>query len=155
MRTLGQIIEACRNGERPDVDELRLAVCAMDALMTFDRRAIWTLAEAEEKRGGRAPLLNRSAVFQRDENFNRVRRALDKSPREWLGPEHNPDDPGVQSRRQTFNAIAEKWVSRAASKPQRGSKTCGCANCRRRLTGGGFAPCLMSQAPTTEPPKKP
>lgn len=96
MRTLGQIIEACRNGERPDVDELRLAVCAMDALMTFDRRAIWTLAEAEEKRGGRA-----------------------------------------------------------ASKPQRGSKTCGCENCRRRLTGGGFSPCLLAPAPTTEPPKKP
>lgn len=84
---------------KADVDELRLAVCAMDALMTFDRR-IWTLAEAE-KRGRPRPLLNRSAVFQRDENFNRVRRALDKSPREWLGPEHNPDDPGVQSRRQT------------------------------------------------------
>ena len=61
----------------------------------------------------------------------------------------------LQASRQAFNAIAEKWVSCAASKPQRGSKTCGCANCRRRLTGGGFAPCLMSQAPTTEPPKKP
>ncbi|MFM5094984.1 hypothetical protein ACEUCJ_14950 [Aeromonas rivipollensis] len=155
MRTLGQIIEACRNGERPDVDELRLAVCAMDALMTFDRRAIWTLAEAEEKRGGRAPLLNRSAVFQRDENFNRVRRALDKSPREYLGPNNNPDDPVVRAERQLFKTAYEKLEKCAKSKPQRGSKTCGCENCRRRLTGGGFAPCLLSPAPTTEPPKKP
>ena len=48
MRTLGEIIEAARSGERPDYDDLRLAVCAMDMLMTFDRQAIWKLAEGEE-----------------------------------------------------------------------------------------------------------
>ncbi|WP_409317611.1 hypothetical protein [Pseudomonas sp. KCJK9016] len=41
MRTLGEIIEAAKSGERPDYDDLRLAVCAMDGLTTFDRQAIW------------------------------------------------------------------------------------------------------------------
>ncbi|WP_267904086.1 hypothetical protein [Pseudomonas monteilii] len=40
MRTLGEIIEAARSGERPDYDELRLAVCAMDMLMTLAIRNI-------------------------------------------------------------------------------------------------------------------
>lgn len=54
MMTLGEIIEAAKSGERPEYDELRLAVCAMDGLMTFDRQAIWKLAEGRRKARSRS-----------------------------------------------------------------------------------------------------
>lgn len=111
MRTLGEIIEAAKSGERPDYDELRLAVCVMDALMTFDRMAIWKLAEAEQE--GKKPFMVWSAVFQRDENFNRVKRAMEKSPRDWLGPNHDPDSLGAQARRRQSIALAERALQRS------------------------------------------
>lgn len=110
MRTLGEIIEAARSGERPDYDELRLAVCAMDALMTFDLMAIWKLAEAESE--GKKPFLVYSAVWQRDENFGRVKRAMAKTPRDFLGPNHDPDSPEAQESRRRSIALFEKIVSR-------------------------------------------
>lgn len=115
MRTLGEIIEAARSGERPDYDELRLAVCAMDALMTFDRQAIWKLAEAESE--GKKPVLVYSAVFQRDENFGRVKHALAKTPREYLGANHDPDSPAVQERRRASIALMDRFMDSAKSRP--------------------------------------
>lgn len=106
MKTIGEIIEAARSGERPDYDELRLAVCAMDALMTFDRLAIWKLAEAEKE--GKKPFLVYSALWQRDENFGRVKRALAKTPREFLGESYDPDSPAVQERRKQSIRLYEK-----------------------------------------------
>ena len=97
MRTLGQIIEACRSGEKPDVDELRYAVCAMDALMTFDRLAIWKLADAEKE--GKKPFLVYSAIYQRDENFLRVKCAQEKDPKSYVGWNNDPDNPEFLKRR--------------------------------------------------------
>ncbi|HEP8420918.1 TPA: hypothetical protein VDT97_000756 [Pseudomonas aeruginosa] len=97
MRTLGEIIEACRGGETPDVEELRYAVCAMDALMTFDRQAIWKLADAEKE--GKKPFLVYSAIWQRDENFDRVKRALAKDPKSYVGWNNDPDNPEFLARR--------------------------------------------------------
>ena len=110
MRKLGEIIEAAKSGERPEYDELRLAVCAMDALMTFDRMAIWKLAEGEAE--GKKPFMVWSAVFQRQENFDRVKRAMAKTPREYLGPNNDPDSPAVQARRQASIALFDKLLPR-------------------------------------------
>lgn len=106
MKTIGEIIEAAKSGERPDYDELRLAVCAMDAMMTFDRMAIWKLAEAEQE--GKKPFMVWSAIWQRDENFSRVKRALTKTPREYLGRSYDPDSPEVQARRKQSLALFER-----------------------------------------------
>ena len=114
MKTLGEIIEAARSGERPDYDELRLAVCAMDALMTFDRQAIWKLADAEQQ--GKKPFLVYSSVWQRDENFNRVKRAMAKDPKSYLGATYDPDSPETQERRSKSIALMDKALSRAQEK---------------------------------------
>lgn len=108
MKTIGEIIEAARAGERPDYDDLRLAVCAMDALMTFDRLAIWKLAEAEQK--GKKPILVWSALYQRDENFGRIKRAMAVTPLQYLGPNYNPDDPEVQARRKQSVRLYESFM---------------------------------------------
>ncbi|MEL7941011.1 hypothetical protein [Pseudomonas delhiensis] len=106
MRTLGQIIEAARAGEKPTVDELRYAVCALDILMTFDRNAFFKLAEAEQ--AGKKAILVYSPTWQRDESFNRVKRAMEKSPRDYLGPNFDPDRAEVQQRRRAAAALYEK-----------------------------------------------
>lgn len=116
MRTLGEIIEAARSGERPEYDELRLAVCAMDMLMTFDRQAIWKLAEGEQK--GKKPILVWSSLWQRDENFTRVKIAMAKDPKSYLGPNYDPDSPAVQERRRMSIAIMEGVARRAQEKNQ-------------------------------------
>lgn len=116
MRTLGEIIEAARSGERPDYDDLRLAVCAMDMLMTFDRQAIWKLAEGEQQ--GKKPILVWSSLWQRDENFTRVKGAMAKDPKSYLGPNYDPDSPAVQERRRMSIAIMEGVARRAQEKNQ-------------------------------------
>lgn len=70
-KTLGEIIRAAHSGERPGYDDLRLALCALDHLMTFDRMAM------------ERPLLAQ---------------ALKKTPMEFLG-DNNPDNPEVQANR--------------------------------------------------------
>jgi hypothetical protein len=114
VKTLGEIIEAAKSGERPDYDELRLAVCAMDMLMTFDRQAIWKLAEGEEK--GKKPFLVWSGLWQRDENFTRVKRAMASDPKSYLGANYDPDSPAVQERRRMSIAIMKGAARRAEEK---------------------------------------
>ncbi|MEJ5862037.1 hypothetical protein [Pseudomonas farsensis] len=114
MKTLGEIIEAAKSGERPDYDDLRLAVCAMDALMTFDRQAFWRLAEGEQK--GKKPILVWSSVWQRDEQFDRIKRAMATDPKKWLGPNYDPDSPELQERRRMSIAIMEGAARRAQEK---------------------------------------
>jgi hypothetical protein len=114
MKTLGEIIEAARSGERPDYDDMRLALCAVDMLMTFDRQAIWKLSAAESE--GKKPFMVNSAVWQRDENFDRVKRAMSKTPLEYLGPNYNPDSDEVQERRSKSIALMDKIISAAGKR---------------------------------------
>lgn len=109
-KTLGEIIEEARSGGRPDYDDLRLAVCALDILAVFDRQALMTLAEAESK--GQKPFLTRSAVWQSDERFGRMKRALHKTPRAFLGESYDPDSPEVQARRRQSIALVERLMVR-------------------------------------------
>ncbi|MFJ4386982.1 hypothetical protein ACIP02_21975 [Pseudomonas sp. NPDC089408] len=114
MKTLGEIIEAAKSGERQGYDELRLAVCAMDMLMTFDRQAIWKLAEGEEK--SKNPFSAWSSLWQRDENFTRVKRAMASDPKTYLRANYDPDSPAVQERRFMSIAIMEGVARRAQEK---------------------------------------
>lgn len=109
-KTLGEIIEAARSGERPDYDDLRLALCALDILGVFDRQALMALAEAENQ--GHKPFLSRSAVWQNEERFGRMKRALRKTPREFLGENYNPDSPEVQARRRQSMVLVERFMAR-------------------------------------------
>lgn len=112
MRALGEIIEAARSGERPDYDELRYAVCAMDTLMTFDQIAFSRLAEAEM--AGKRAILSNSAKFQHEERFNRIKRALGVDPKSYLGESNDPDNPDYQERRKASQRFVGKILSRVS-----------------------------------------
>jgi len=116
MKTLGEIIEAARSGDRPDYDDMRFALCAVDLLMTFDRQAIWKLSAAETE--GKKPFMVNSAVWQRDENFDRVKRAMGKTPLAYLGASYNPDNPEVQSRRCKSINLMGKIIQRAGKEAE-------------------------------------
>ena len=96
MRTLGAILDLVKRGDRPEYDELRYAVRALESLSTFDHMAFGNLAEAERENKPR--VLSRSAVFQHEEQFNRWHRALNADPRVWLGPDNDLDDPATAAR---------------------------------------------------------
>ena len=97
MRKLRQIINMVRDGERPDYEELRYAICALEALSTLDIQALSKLAQAEMD--GQKPILTRSAVHQYEEHFNRNKRALDTDPKNYVGWNNDPDNPEFLSRR--------------------------------------------------------
>jgi len=102
MKTLGEIIDAVRDGERPDYEDLRYAICAMDALMTFDRTALIALSEAEDGCQTTEVLPRRftsSATWQLSENFRRQARAYEKPPKEYVGWNNDPDNPEFLRRR--------------------------------------------------------
>lgn len=108
MKTLGDIIDAVRDGERPDYEDLRYAICATSALMTFDRNALSNLAIAETE--GKKPVLIYSAVFQHAENFNRVKRALSKPPKEYIGWGNDPENPDFLARRAQSIRLVEAVI---------------------------------------------
>lgn len=108
MKTLDQIISAVRDGERPDYDDLRYAICAMDALHTFDRNAFMKLSEAE--RLNKKPFMIYSAIWQFEELFNRHKAALGKPPKEYIGWNNDPDNPEFLLRRKQSVSMVSKLM---------------------------------------------
>lgn len=92
--TLFQIISAVRDGERPDYDDLRYAICAMEALSTFDGMAFRRLAKAER---GERPGVSADREWQ--EHFRRHKQAGEKPPKEYVGWNNDPDNPEFLKRR--------------------------------------------------------
>ncbi len=102
MKTLGEIIESAKSGGRPEYDELRYALCALDSLSTFDQMDLLRSPTASE--------LSRTA--RANESFRRWKMALKGSPKDWLGTEDDPDSPKVQERRiaslKLFNKVIKQ-----------------------------------------------
>lgn len=108
MRTLGEIIDLVKEGEKPEYDELRYAVCALESLVTFDAIALRNLAEGE--RESKKKILTYSAEWQYEDNFNRIKRTYEKSPKEWLGWNNDPDNPEYVERRKKNIKIMENII---------------------------------------------
>lgn len=110
-KTLAEIIESVRDGGRPDYDDLRYAICAMEAIATFDRMAFMRLAEAEK--AGKKPFMTTSAQWQFEESFNRAKRAMDKPPKQYVGWNNDPDNPEFLARRKKSQRIIKAIVDKA------------------------------------------
>lgn len=102
MRTLSKIINICKDGGKPTIDEARLAICAMDALMVFD--GLYHSRRAAREHVGKKPDFF-TAMHEYEERFNRVQRALGKTPLEWLGDNNNPNRVEVQKRRKVSERV--------------------------------------------------
>jgi len=98
-----------KSGGRPEYDELRYAVCALDALTTFDQLALMKLANGQ--REGKKPVLVYSAEWQHSESFERMKRALAKTPKDYVGWNNDPDNPEYLDRRKASKKIADKFFN--------------------------------------------
>ena len=103
MRTLSEIVDICKNGGKPTIDEARLSVCVLDALLTFETMRLMR----------RAKNVVRNDITWRDyeEHFNRCINAFSQSPVNYLGNEYNPDDPEVQKRRNISAKLMDKILT--------------------------------------------
>ena len=99
MRTIGKIIEMVANGEKPDYDELRLTVQALQLQVTTLQRTITTYAPALVKEG----------------QFISYKAFLKANPEDWLGDNWHPDREEYQKRRKTSLALLDKAVKKEVS----------------------------------------
>jgi TRAP-type C4-dicarboxylate transport system substrate-binding protein len=112
---LHEIISVVRDGGRPDYEDLRYAICALDALAVFNRSAFMKLAEAE--REGRKPFMTSSAQWQWEEHYRREQTALGKPPKEYVGWNNDPDNPEFLARRKRAQAFMQKFEAASGSAP--------------------------------------
>lgn len=110
MNTLDEIIEAVRNNERPDYDDLIYAICTLVALETFNMMALQKLATTEINNEPR--ILTGSAEWQYIESYNRRIKAGNKSPKKWVGWNNDPKNPEFRERRRAAIKIMEKVIER-------------------------------------------
>lgn len=110
MKSLGDIINMVKDGQKPEYEELRYAVCALEALHTFDSLSLMDLYKAEEKK--KKPFLTSSAIWQYNESWNRAKIAFEKSPKDWVGWNNDPDNPEYQKRREGSIRLFEKIIKK-------------------------------------------
>jgi len=105
MRTLLEIIEAVKDNEEVTLDELKYALLAIDALWHFDKN---DLSRLRSKIIEGKPVLSIVCKDARDRAFHRVKAALEKNPKEWLGWKNDPKNPEYQEFRKFAFALAKK-----------------------------------------------
>lgn len=100
MRNLGEIIEDCKLNKKPTVDELRYAVIALTYLTNMMESSLLEIYEKTEN----------TFIKIRVKNIdNAYSTALNKSPKEWIGWNTDPENPEYQK----FHALGSKLVEKA------------------------------------------
>jgi len=100
MRDLNEIIEDCKLNKKPTVDELRYAVIALTSIANLMQSALMEIYRRTD---------NSFAKIRIENAYNAYSNALNKSPKEWLGWNNDPENPEYQR----FHAIGSKLVERA------------------------------------------
>jgi hypothetical protein len=90
LRTLFEIIEAAKVGEPTTHDECLYALLAYSALSHFDSSALRKLAFEPSK--------FRTPDGEAEESHRRWKMALEKSPKDYLGPNNDPANPECRDR---------------------------------------------------------
>lgn len=111
MRTLFEIIESAKSGQMPTHEECYWAMLALSALHVFDHMDLIRFA-------GRGDKINPMFVkWHAEESVRRYNIALNKSPKDYVGPNDDPSNPDVQARRKIELKIFEK-ISTSLDKKQ-------------------------------------
>ena len=112
MRTLFEIIEAAKIGEPTTHEECLYALLAYASLAYFDESALRKLAFEPSK--------FRTPEREAEESHRRWKTALEKSPKDWLGPSNDPANEGCRQRVRMARRIFDKVISQ--SEPETGAK---------------------------------
>lgn len=105
MRTLSDIIDAAKDGEPTTHEECLYALLAYSSLHYFAASAIRRMHERPN-----SPVY--SAERMMEEDFTRVKTALNKSPKEWVGWRNDPKNPEYQKMRAVGKKLIDKLAPR-------------------------------------------
>lgn len=110
MKTLGQIIDDVKDGAKPDYEDLRYAVIALDALRHFNWNSLHTLATREKAGKYRADLFGLQHAVE--ERFNQQKAAFAVPPKQYVGTSHDPDTEECQRWRKMSKNILKKVMEK-------------------------------------------
>lgn len=106
MRTLYEIVEAVKDGELPEYDEIRYALLATDFLLTdLDQFVLMSLYGKGKLDGWDKK--------RYEMKYEQRRKALNIDPKTYVGS-FDPDAPGRQQERAMFKRIFDKVVAAQA-----------------------------------------
>lgn len=100
MRNLIEIIEDCKLNKKPSIDELRYSVIALTSLMNMATSILRKLYKED---------MNVLEKMRLENIHNAYSTALNKSPKEWIGWDSDPENPEYQK----FHAWGKKIVDKA------------------------------------------
>ena len=100
MRNLIEIIEDCKLNKKSSIDELRYSVIALTSLMNMATSTLRKLYKED---------MNALEKMRLENIRNAYSTALNKSPKEWLGWNNDPENPEYQK----FHAWGKKLVDEA------------------------------------------
>lgn len=106
MRTLLEIIESAKDGEMPTHKECYWAMLAFNALLNSDHQQLMKTLLAEK------PASEFIRKLKADNSFNAYKGALNKSPKEWMGPNNDPSNPEYQKFRQWGSKLIDKFAKK-------------------------------------------
>ena len=106
MRTLSEIIEMVKCNKRPDYDELKYALLTYVSMMNNDHNQLKRELLSEK----------RSSAFIRkleaENSFNMYKTALNKSPKEYLGWNNDPENPEYKKFHKIGNKLVDKLIKK-------------------------------------------
>lgn len=107
MRAFSEIIEDALSGGMPSHEECYWAMLALQSASVLDKSTLYR----ELLKDPPTALPFRKLMA---ENSHTMWKALSaKSPKEWLGPDHDPSRPEVQQRREMSLRIWKKFEDQA------------------------------------------
>lgn len=106
MKTLFEIIEAVKDGERPEYDELRYALLAMDFLETDLHQFLLMDLYGKDKLQG-------WDKKRFEMKYEQHQKALGIDPKTYVGS-FDPDFPGRQEERAAYKQIFDKFMATRA-----------------------------------------
>lgn len=101
MRTLYEIINSAKDGDMPTHEECYWAMLCYEAMLFFDHK---NLCDALMKK----PEPEFIRKMKAENSFDMIKKAMNKSPKDWIGWDNDPSNPEYQQRRKIGNALFEK-----------------------------------------------
>ncbi len=105
MRTLSEIIESAKDGNMPSHEECYWAMLCYSWLLNADHRQLREALLAEKP----APEFIRK--LKAENSFNMYKSALNKTPKEFMGPSNDPSNSEYQKFRKIGTKILDKIIT--------------------------------------------
>jgi hypothetical protein len=111
------IIEAVKSNEPVGTEDMIYTILALDNLLFFERQSIRTLANGG--RGNQKPSFIYDPLYQEKESFRRIKNAIEKDPKEWLGWNNDPKNPDYQYDKEMAHKVLDKIISKRLKRGNR------------------------------------